>query len=616
MDIQKNNTKILIVEDSDISATVMKRFLEKDGYIVTVAENGAEGLSIAQKQKPDIILSDIMMPVMDGFELCHKVKNDDLLKDTKIILLTQLSDPKDVIKGLHAQADSYVTKPVDNKYLLEKVETLLTGRTKSKSCETDEGLEVNIENKRYVINSSRQHILDLLLSTYENSVNQNYELIGTQKELKRLNNRLEINFERLRKAEEENFKTLVELVPDIIYKIDKDGNIIYLNSAIKKLGYMPEEIIGKHFSILIMPNDIDAISYESAVPRFKDHHVKDEEPPKLFDERRSSRRMTRNLQVKLVPKNCKEIKPGFIERIGKEVVTVEINSSGMYETNDADSDCNSYIGTVGVIRDITERKRAAEALILSEKMAAIGLLAAGTAHELNNPLMGVLNYIQYLKEEIDRKGSNFKVLEKAEKGVLKCAKIVSDLLTFSRKRGYDCSRINLNDLILDTLDIVDYHIKTNNIKVIKLLEWPIPDMWVAIDQIQQILVNIITNAIDAMADAEKKELVIKTQVFGDNVELVLKDTGCGISDENMLKIFDPFFTTKPLNKGTGLGLSVTKRIVDNHHGNIAIKSKIGEGAIFTINLPLEKKDVIIESNGEDTLCAEDVLEINDKSLTA
>ena len=183
--------KILIVEDSPTQAGRLKYLLEMNGHTVTVAGSGKEALSALHSQKPALVISDIIMPEMDGYQLCKEIKADEKLKDIPVILLTALSDPKDVLRGLECNADNFITKPYDEKYLLSRIHYILINRELRKSEKMQLGVEVFFSGQKFLITSERQQILDLLLSTYETAVQQNIELARIRDELKSLNEQLE-----------------------------------------------------------------------------------------------------------------------------------------------------------------------------------------------------------------------------------------------------------------------------------------------------------------------------------------------------------------------------------------------------------------------------------------
>ncbi|RPJ06609.1 MAG: hybrid sensor histidine kinase/response regulator [Deltaproteobacteria bacterium] len=189
---KENTIKILIVEDSPTQAENLKHILEEQGHRIVHAMNGRDALTILNDQKPDLVISDIVMPEMDGFELCNNIKEDERLRSTPVILLTSLSDPQDVIKAVQCGADQFVTKPYDEKHLLATVEHLLHDVNQQDREDDSKGIYISsLRGEKYLIKSSRRQILNLLLSTYESAYQQNSELIRTQNELRALNEELD-----------------------------------------------------------------------------------------------------------------------------------------------------------------------------------------------------------------------------------------------------------------------------------------------------------------------------------------------------------------------------------------------------------------------------------------
>jgi len=184
--------KILIVEDSITQAMQLQNILEVNGYDAAIAANGREALQSIGAFRPSIVISDIVMPEMDGFELCRNIKTDEMLRTTPIVLLTSLSDPKDVVSAVQCGADQFITKPYDEKYLLATIENLLYDVNQLDRDDDREGISFSsLRSEKYSIKSSRRQILNLLLSTYEAAISKNRDLIRTQAELKSLNDDLE-----------------------------------------------------------------------------------------------------------------------------------------------------------------------------------------------------------------------------------------------------------------------------------------------------------------------------------------------------------------------------------------------------------------------------------------
>ncbi|CAA7615551.1 PAS domain S-box protein [Magnetospirillum sp. SS-4] len=352
---------VLIVEDSMTQAFSLEYLLSENGYRVTIANNGLQALEMAHIHKPDLVISDITMPIMGGFEFCSKAKADAGLRLIPILLLTDLSNPDDIIHGLEARADGYITKPYEEGFLLRKIRTLLAMRELPQGDDEDSGqaIEFIFNGQKHVITASRKHILDMFISTYEHSLAQMKILEQKQRELNDINAKLASSLDSL-KMSEERFRSLVETVPDIVYRLDSEGRFSFLNSAIERLGYHRGELIGTHFSEIITPTEVQAVSWQDAVARRRDAGLLPPVPPKLFDERRSGQRMTAGLEVRLKTKSGVTVQHGEVKPLSHSPLVVEISSSGLY--GEGSEARRNYVGTVGVIRDITDRKKAQDAL--------------------------------------------------------------------------------------------------------------------------------------------------------------------------------------------------------------------------------------------------------------
>ena len=240
-------------------------------------------------------------------------------------------------------------------------------------------------------------------------------------------------------------------------------------------------------------------------------------------------------------------------------------------------------GTIVIIDDITERSQMEEQLRISEKMASLGLLAAGVAHEVNTPLTGISSYTQMLLENADPADPRTPLLEKIEKQTFRAARIVNGLLNLSRPANADTSErsvVDLNEVIGDVLSLLEHQFEKTRIKVRRELS-PQPVNVVGYEfKLQQVFLNLFLNARDAMTSGGW--LVISTRVDGNEVVAEVADTGNGIAPEHLARIYDPFFTTKPMGQGTGLGLSITYGIVREHEATIQCESAPGQGTRFEL----------------------------------
>ena len=244
-------------------------------------------------------------------------------------------------------------------------------------------------------------------------------------------------------------------------------------------------------------------------------------------------------------------------------------------------------GTVNIIKDITEFRAMEQRLMMTDRLASIGELVSGIAHELNNPLTGVIGFSQLLMER-DVSPEIKEDLTIVSSEAQRAARIVKNLLTFARKHAPVKQPSQINSVIEDVLRLRSYEQKVNNIEVIKDLAADLPEIMADYFQMQQVFLNLVINAEFFMIESHKKgTLTISTTTVDGYVRVSFVDDGPGILAENLGRIFDPFFTTKEVGKGTGLGLSICHGIVAEHQGRLYAKSEIGKGATFVVELPLE-----------------------------
>lgn len=247
-----------------------------------------------------------------------------------------------------------------------------------------------------------------------------------------------------------------------------------------------------------------------------------------------------------------------------------------------DSD-GAIAGTIVVIEDISARVQLEEQLQISEKMASIGLLAAGVAHEVNTPLTGISSFTQMLLQGAEPDDPKTKVLEKIERQTFRAAKIVNGLLNLARPAQTDSGAVDVNVVINDVLVLLEHQLRTGRIQVRKELS-PSPLLIQGVEyKLQQVFLNLFLNARDAMPRGGWLTIATRDEESGAVVEV--GDTGSGIPPEQLSRIYDPFFTTKEIGKGTGLGLSITYGIVQEHGGTINCDSAVGQGTRFTLSLP-------------------------------
>lgn len=246
---------------------------------------------------------------------------------------------------------------------------------------------------------------------------------------------------------------------------------------------------------------------------------------------------------------------------------------------------------------LEELKRTQTQLIQSEKMAAVGQLVSGVAHELNNPLTGILGFAEILANQPGLDAAMKRDLDRIYQEADRSRRIIQNLLHFARQEEPSRTPADINEVLNRTLAILEYQLRVKNIAVVKNLDPGLPITTIDIQQFEQIFLNIVINAEQAIQETGKEgEITVTTQLGpSDKILISFKDNGPGIAPEHLPKIFEPFFTTKEVGKGTGLGLSLSYGIIKQHGGKIHVESKPGQGACFRIELPISKETGLTES---------------------
>jgi PAS domain S-box-containing protein len=347
-------------------------------------------------------------------------------------------------------------------------------------------------------------------------------------------------------------RAYLESAPDGIYINDLKGTFLYGNKKAEEImGYKREELIGKSFLKLeLLPGKHLAKAGKLLVLNAMGKPT----GPDEFD---------------------------LIRKDGSRIC-VEISATPIKQEKET--------VVIGLVRDITERKKMEEQLIVTDRLASIGELASGIAHELNNPLTSVIGFSDLLlKTDVpdDIKG-DLSIINKEAK---RTAGIVRNLLTFAREHPEEKQPVNINKVVQEVLELRAYEQKVNNIQVNTHFAADLPEIIADGFQLHQVFTNIIINAEHFMIEAHGRgNLTITTERIGDVIRASFADDGPGIAKENLGHLFDPFFTTKEVGKGTGLGLSICHGIITAHDGKIYAESGPGKGATFVVELPLTTSD--------------------------
>jgi two-component system, NtrC family, sensor kinase len=352
-------------------------------------------------------------------------------------------------------------------------------------------------------------------------------------------------------------ENILESLADGLLVVDLDDRVVRWNSALERLyGIASEEASGQSLASIFDAPFVDAV--------------------------RAARRDTpEGATLSRIPLHARGMRHGGALIVNAAVVPLRASAHGRLVT----------VGTIVIIEDVTGRVQLEEQLQISEKMASIGLLAAGVAHEVNTPLTGISSFTQMLLEGADPDDPRTRLLEKIERQTFRAAKIVNGLLTLSRPAAAasgDRGLVDLNIVVADVLGLLEHQFEMHRIKVRReCCDMPATVLGME-HKLQQVFLNLFLNAKDAMPKGGW--LSVSTRVDGGRIVAEVADTGSGIPNEYLARIYDPFFTTKAIGRGTGLGLSITYGIVREHGGSIDCDSAEGHGTRFTLTLPAAATD--------------------------
>ncbi len=408
------------------------------------------------------------------------------------------------------------------------------------------GLKESIEknsiqnhNTRFYIN---KNYLDVNISfSSASEVNKNDEMI--------LAVARDITGEKAKELDLVRFFNVVEQSVNPIQITDLNGRMIYVNPALaKSSGYSKQELVGKN--------------------------------PKLFGSGKHSRKFWDRMWQTIssgktwfgeIEDQKKNGDPFYTQLLISPIIDSEGTITGYF----------------GIHRDLSEKRTLEKQLMQTQKMESIGTLAAGVAHEVGNPLASISALVQVAQ----RNTNDPFIIEKlglVKSQITRISKIIRDLVDFSRPSNYELQLTNINNCIQEAVEITKVGTKAKDINFIVKLNSEVPHLPLVADQLEQVFVNILLNAVDAFGEFnqnKEKQIITESSVDKDEVTITFSDTGPGIAEENLVKIFEPFFTTKAQGKGTGLGLWVSYGIIKSFQGDIKVNSTVGEGTTFIIKFP-------------------------------
>ncbi|OGF47481.1 MAG: hypothetical protein A2497_07745 [Candidatus Firestonebacteria bacterium RifOxyC12_full_39_7] len=400
---------------------------------------------------------------------------------------------------------------------------------------------------------------------------------------------------------------IIDIIDDMLFVVNKYNNIVLVNPAVNKLlGYEKKELI-EHDIALIFEQDIGA--------RIKSNHdlleILSPGSGKTKIKAKNGQFVTVSFSVTARSEKTGEISWIIIIfndireflKIEKEE---EVKIAELQETyHDLEL---TQLASLNIMEDLdmkskelttayNDLKEAQERLLQTEKMAAIGKLAGGVAHEINNPMTVILGYAQSVAKRIAETDIFYKPLKAIEREALRSKRLIDDLLTYSRTQKAVQEEIDVNQTVESALTLVNALSKVRNIEVKKELAADLPLIWANKNQIQQIIINLSNNAMDAVLEMkESGSISIKTFWDKEYVNIIITDDGSGMDKETLKKIFIPFYTTKEVGKGTGLGLSLCYEIIQKHNGKILVESEVGKGSKFTVKLPVGEQFPVFKTD--------------------
>jgi PAS domain S-box-containing protein len=555
------DVRIIIAEDSPTQAEQLKFMLERRGYSVEIAVNGQECLDMAARRPPDLIISDVVMPVMDGYELAYRVKHDETLRAVPVVLITSLMDRKDIVQRASVVADAFFTKPFEEHSLVSKIETLLSS---ARTNEDDSsGIEVSFAGERYRIKSGKRQILTFLLSTYENAVQQNSELTAIQKELQLLNENLEERvLKRTRQLQESeaNYRRLLETSADAIVVAGRDNTVFFMNRAAEELfGAKYQDLAGKQFFILLSAlgtKDVEVMkdggkAYAEArtvsttwgeqaavLATFRETTARKRMEEELRESEQNFRALSENandgIAIVSLEGGCRIIysnrrfsemvgcSPVELLKMGFGEVAEVAGCPGLRETLDSGQYCHSEVqlktsagamvpvemaasktlwhgqrAAILLVRDIAERKKKEEELLKASKLESLGTLAGGIAHDFNNLLTAIIGNLSVARLLSEKDAKVAKPLIDADNAAHRAKDLTKQLLTFS-KGGLPLKKaVDLSAIIRES---ASFSVRGSNIKCEVAMPGCLPAVEADEGQISQVIHNLVINADQAMTE--------------------------------------------------------------------------------------------------------------------
>lgn len=532
---------VLVAEDEKITSTMLETIFQRAGFQVECAFNGIKALEMAQTLLPDLVVLDIMMPGMNGFEVLRGLRENPTTKNIPTVIVTAAArEPQDLERGLNLGADDFLYKPFQPHELIARAQAKMRQRK----------LEEDLERR------SRE--LELLLAVSD-----------------RLNENLLLS-------------DLLTLIPALTLDL-LPGSAAALYGFSRDLTEVTDWRLcnndGDHFETAFNDSSIPI----QGLRWLEDRHTArwDASAPLISGIPNGMATLLKladsvlGLLVIVGSDVYDDRQMRLLEGIGSQAA-LALRNAQLF-----DLETRHALELEDRVRERTRELESAQKLILrQEKLASIGHLAASIAHEINNPLMPIRNLLDDHLEEISQFNVPYdkKAMSLIQESLERIRRIVSRLLDFTGKRNEGVALIEVTPILESVIDLNRKFFATSGVTIIADLP-KLPAIYGSKDQLEQVFMNL---AINAQAAMEKGgTLTITATHDQDTISIHFEDTGCGIKPEHIGRIFDPFYSTKP--NGTGLGLFVSYGIISGHNGSIEVTSSVDKGTRFTIRLPIHQE---------------------------
>ncbi|HEY7491604.1 MAG TPA: response regulator [Candidatus Tectomicrobia bacterium] len=577
--ISQTPLTILLVDDSTVDRALYRHFLSSTGtYTFLEAAMGEEGLRLCQTTPPDCLILDFYLPDMDGFEFLDALQEETVFLPYPVVMLTGQGSEQLAVQAMHRGVQDYVVK-------------------EDLSADT---------LRRVIVNAVDKFRLQQMLKTHRSLLQeQNLALRQQEEALQTLNATLAQQV-----AERTALLELLQAItaaaneatsPEAVFQLAVDQICAYTGWPVGHVYLAASDGSGQWMCSTIWhldtPERFRAFQQATQIHMLEENEdiirrVITSGQPEWHEDVTTDPAFGRAASAKESGLYSIFACPILVSR---EVVGVmEFYAPKMQQPHIMLLDIGVQIGIQ--LGRVVERQRAAaqyqlqqEVLYQSEKLAAMGSLLSGVAHELNNPLAAVLMHADLLRKELGH-SPLLELVDEVTRAAERCKRLVSAFLTLARQHAPERTAVSLNSLVTDTLELLAYALRVDNITVHLDLAEKLPLLWADTNQIQQVITNLITNAHQALRESSAlRELTLTTQcdTMRTRVMLAVTDTGPGVPSVLQARIFEPFFTTKPIGIGTGLGLSLCRGIIERHGGTITVTSQPGQGATFCVELPVE-----------------------------